>query len=200
MGRKSLSKNRKNITRKTNIWLSELLLGLQHQNLVELTMDDIARIAGKSKSTIYEYFESKEEILQAACQTRTNSLSESILNVGSQNLDTVKQYEQLIEIFATGTAGISLSFLQNIKQYYPKTWLVIDEFTNDFVQLLKGHYKKGIKEGLYNSVSIELLANIDKLFIIQVVTNPSIFSDEKYTVSILVRDYLNLRLLGLLKR
>lgn len=200
MGRKSLSKKRKNITTKANKWLSELLVGLQYENLEELTMDDIARIAGKSKSTIYEYFESKEEILQAACQTRTIALTESISNIGSQKLDTVNLYGQLIELFAEGTAGISLSFLQNIKQHYPKAWSVIDEFTNSFVELLKGHYKQGITEGIYNSVSIELLGNIDKLFVIQVVTKPSIFSDEKYTISNLVRDYLNLRLFGLLKR
>jgi AcrR family transcriptional regulator len=195
-----MSKKRKNLTSKTNRWLSELLEGLQFENLEQLTMDDIARIAGKSKSTIYEYFESKEEILHAACQTRTTVLSESIINVKKQKMDTVKLYGQLIEIFAEGTAGISLSFLQSIKEHYPKAWLEINEFTDSFVELLKDHYKKGIEEGVYNPVSIELLGSIDKLFIIQVVTNPSIFSDEKYTVSSLVRDYLNLRLIGLLKR
>jgi AcrR family transcriptional regulator len=200
MGRKSLSKNRKQITSKAISWLSELLIGLQYENLAQLTMDDIAKIAGKSKSTIYQYFESKEEILQAACQTRTKVLAESILKISGQKLDTVKRYGQLIEIFAAGTADISLAFLQNIKQYYPAAWSVIDEFTDTFVALLKDHYQEGIAEGTYNSVSIELLGNIDKLFIIQVVTNPSIFSDEKYTVSELVRDYLNLRLMGLLKR
>ena len=90
--------------------------------------------------------------------------------------------------------------MQNIKQHSPQAWLVINEFTNSFVELLKVQYKKGIQEGIYNSVSIEQLANIDKLFIIQVVTNPPISSDEKYTVSKLVREYLNLRLIGLLKR
>lgn len=200
MGRKSLLKKRKNITSKTHSWLNDLLEGLQYENLEQLTMDDIACIAGKSKSTIYEYFNSKEEILQAACQTRTKVISDSLLNLRQQELDTVSLYEQLIEIFAVGTSGISLSFLQNIKQHYPKVWFVVEEFTDSFVELLKDHYKKGIKEEIYNSVSIELLGNIDKLFVTQVVTNPSIFNDEKYTISNLVRDYLNLRLTGLLKR
>lgn len=200
MGRKSLSRKRKTITKKVNRWLSELLLALQYENLEQLTMDDIARIAGKSKSTIYEYFESKEEILQAACKTRTTALTESLLNLGQQKLDTVELYGQLIEIFAEGTTGISIAFLQGIKQHYPKVWSVIDEFTDSFVELLKNHYKKGIEDGIYNAVSIELLGNIDKLFVIQVVTNPAIFSDEKYTIGNLVRDYLNLRLVGLLKR
>lgn len=200
MGRKSLSRKRKNITKKVNVWLSELLIQLQHEDLEKLTMDDMARLAGKSKSTIYEYFESKEDILLAACQTRTKALSESILNISQQKLDTVKLYEHLVEIFAVGTVGISLSFLQNVKQYYPKAWSVIDKFTDDFVALLKVHYEKGISEGIFNPISVELLGHIDKFFVIQVVTSPAIFSDDQYTMSNLIRDYLNLRLNGLLKR
>jgi len=200
MGRKSLVRKRKQITEKTNKWLSELLLALQYENLEQLTMDDFARIAGKSKSTIYEYFESKEEILQASCQTRITALGESILKISEQNLNTIELYTQLMEIFAEGTAGISISFLQSVKQHFPKAWSVIDMFTNGFVELLKDQYNTGMEAGIYNPISVELLGNIDKLFINQVVTNPEMFSDEKYTVSNLVRDYLNLRLNGLLKR
>jgi hypothetical protein len=127
-------------------------------------------------------------------------ISDSLLNLRQQDLDTVSLYAQLIELFAVGSSGISLSFLQDIKQHYPIVWLVVEEFTDSFVELLKDHYIKGIKEEVYNSVSIELLGNIDKLFVTQVVTNPSIFSDDKYTISNLIRDYLNLRLMGLLKR
>jgi AcrR family transcriptional regulator len=200
MGRKSVSRKRKAITKKTKRWLGELLLAIQHENLEVLTIDDIARIAGRSKSTIYEYFESKEDILLAACKTRTDQLSASILDISQRGLPPLELYPQLIEIFAQGTADITISFLQGVKQHYPDAWTVIDAFTDQFIELLKSHYQQGITEGIYNPVSVELLGNIDKLFIIQVVTNPAIFSDEKYTLSNLVKDYLNLRLMGLLKR
>jgi hypothetical protein len=55
-------------------------------------------------------------------------------------------------------------------------------------------------EGIYNPISIELLGFLDRLFVTQVVTNPAFFSDEQYTISNLVRDYLKLRLHGLLKK
>ncbi len=200
MGRKASLKKRKEISRKVNIWLSQLLVDLQYENLQELTMDDIARIAGRSKSTIYEYFKSKEEVLKAACQTRIDSLMNAILALNQQQLDGVEHYTHLIEIFAEGTTGISIAFLQSIKQNYPNAWNVIDTFTDQYVTLLQGHYAQGIEKGIYNAISVELLGSLDKLFIIQVVTNPTIFTDEKYTISNLIRDYLNLRLLGLLKR
>lgn len=200
MGRKSLTRKRKAVTHRTNKWLSKLLLGLQHEDLEALTIDDIARISGKSKSTIYEYFATKEDILFAACNTRTESLQAAIAQIGEQQLNTVGLYTQLIEIFAQGTADISIAFLQSIRQHYPEAWSVIDAFTTNFVELLKVLYEQGIATGIYNPVSVELLAHLDKLFITQVVTNPTIFSDEKFTLSSLVRDYLNLRLTGLLKR
>ena len=200
MGRKSAAKQRKEISPKVNTWLSQLLIKLQHENLEQLTMNDIARIANKSKSTIYEYFRSKEEVLRAACQTRITILFNSINQINEQQLTGVERYSQLIEIFAEGTTGISIAFLQSIRLNYPSVWVVVDSFINHFVALLESHYTEGIKEGIYNPISVELLSSLDKLFITQVVTNPAIFSDDKYTVSNLIRDYLNLRLTGLLKR
>ena len=200
MGRKSLSRKRKAITSRTKVWLGELLLSLQNENLDGLIMDDLARLAGKSKSTIYEYFETKEDVLLAACKVRVDELSASIFGLEKEAFSTVDLYSSLIEIFAKGTTGISISFLQSIKQSYPKSWEMIDGFMNGFVQLLKEHYKTGIKEGIYTPVSVDLLGSIDKLFVEQVVTNRTLFTDEKYTVSDLVTDYLSLRLNGLLIR
>ena len=200
MGRKSLSRQRKAITPRTKVWLGDLLLSLQQEQLDDLTMDDLARLAGKSKSTIYEYFETKEDVLVAVCQLRVDELSTSIFGLEKEAFTTVELYARLIEIFAKGTTGISISFLQSIKQSYPKSWEMIDGFMNGFVDLLKEHYKVGIEEGIYTPVSVDLLGSIDKLFVEQVVTNRTLFTDEMYTVSNLVTDYLSLRLNGLLLR
>lgn len=200
MGRKSLAKQRKPTSSRVNKWLAQLLIDLQFEDLDQLTIDDIACLANKSKSTIYEYFSSKEDILKAVCETRTNTLINAIVQLGEEELGSVERYKRLIEIFAAGTTGISITFLQSIRKGYPAAWTVIDAFTNQFVSLLEVHYEEGMKEDIYNPMAVELLGHLDKLFIIQVVTNPTIFTDEKYTVSELIREYLNLRLYGLLKR
>lgn len=198
MGRKSLKKKRKKRNDKVILWLGQLLLKLQGEDLEALTMDDMARLAGKSKSTVYEYFSSKEEILHAACEIRINAITASIAAKLQEELDTVTLYKDLVQIFAQGTDGITISFLQSIRQNYPQAWKIIDNFTDAFVELLKVHYRKGMDEGIYNNFSVDLMGHIDKLFVIEVVTNKDIFSDDQYIVSNLVRDYLNIRLNGLL--
>ena len=200
MGRKSIDRSRKNTTNKVNKWLEILLLNLQNKDIEKLTMDDFAILAKKSKSTIYSYFQSKEEILSAACKTKVDALSNSVFNIIEQDLETLELYELLVKTFAEGTSSISISFLQSIKKSYPTSWSVIEVFTDNYINLLREQYKKGIEKGIFNTISIDLLSQLDKIFVLQVVTNPSIFNDQEYSVSELITQYLNLRLTGLLKK
>ena len=199
MGRKSIDKSRKNINNKVNKWLEILLLNLQNKDIDELTMDDFAVLAKKSKSTIYSYFQSKEEILLAACKTKVDALSSSIFNIIEQDLETLELYELLVKTFAEGTSSISISFLQNVKKSYPTSWSIIEVFTDNYINLLRKQYKTGIEKGIFNSISIDLMSQLDKIFVLQVVTNPAIFNDKEYSISELITQYLNLRLTGLLK-
>ena len=200
MGRKSIDRSRKNITNKVNKWLEILLLNLQNKDIEKLTMDDFSILSKKSKSTIYSYFESKEEILLAACKTKVTALSNSVFNIIEQDLEPLELYELLVKTFAEGTSSISISFLQSIKKNYPTSWSVIEVFTDNYINLLREQYKKGIEKGIFNTISIDLLSQLDKIFVLQVVTNPSIFNDKEYSVSELITQYLNLRLTGLLKK
>jgi AcrR family transcriptional regulator len=199
MGRKSREKTRKTPTAKVQIWLAKLLIDLQDQDLRTLTMDDFVRISGRSKSTFYTYFEKKEDVLMAACQTRIDSIFSDLNAIDFTAYEVSDLYRELIEVFASGTAGIRLGFLQTIRDIYPGIWQQIEVLTDAYVGLLKGLYERGMESGLYNQISVELLTSMDRMFVIELVTNTEIFTDKKYTVSDLVRDYLNLRLNGLLK-
>jgi predicted DNA-binding protein YlxM (UPF0122 family) len=199
MGRKAVLKKRKPITNKVKNWLSDLLIKIQYENLEDLTIDDLAKLAGISKSTVYEYFKSKEEILCAACETKVEVLVNELALLRDENISTNELYEKFVELFANGTSDISIGFLQSIKKYYPNAWVLIESFIESYLDLLKMQYTKGMSEGIYTKTSIELLINIDKIFVLQVVTNFSLFNDKTYTLSQLIREYLNLRLNGLLK-
>ena len=199
MGRKAVLKKRKPITNKVKNWLSDLLIKIQYENLEDLTIDDLAKLAGISKSTVYEYFKSKEEILSAACKTKVEVLVNELALLRGENISTNELYEKFVELFANGTSDISIGFLQSIKKYYPNAWVLIESFIESYLDLLKMQYTKGMSEGIYTKTSIELLINIDKIFVLQVVTNFSLFNDKTYTLSQLIREYLNLRLNGLLK-
>ena len=99
-------------------------------------------LAKKSKSTIYVYFDSKEEILLAASKTRLESSTKAIASVLTEDLDILQLYSSLVHIFIETTVGISISYLQSIKKNYPVIWQVIEETTDYFLHLLSKQYKK----------------------------------------------------------
>ena len=72
MGRKSLNKNRKPITKKVKQWLEKLLLELQDKDLEKVTIDDLALLADKSKSTIYIYFDPRNEYVNMCGNTHVH--------------------------------------------------------------------------------------------------------------------------------
>ena len=200
LGRKAIRKPRKEITKKVNAWLAELLIKLQEEPLAELTIDDLASLANKSKSTIYQYFQTKEDILLAACQTRIQQLSNTIFIEIDHSQGLLPKYKQMVEAFIDGISDISISFLEGIKKHYPIAWAAIDSFTDKFVKLLSELYQQGMKEGLFANISLELLAQLDKHFVSQIVTDPSLFVNKPITLSQLVKDYLTLRLTGLMQK
>ena len=200
MGRKSLEKSRREPTDKINQWLIILLVKLQNVELANLTIDDLAMMSGKSKSTIYKYFESKDDIILAACQTRIKVIMEIVMKIKQDNSAPIEvRYTRLLEQFSEGVSDITIAFLHDIQAYYPSSWEAINSFSDSFIELLSHLYGEGMNSGLYRPISLELLGVLDKYFVTQIVTNQSIFKDPNYTLSYLVRDYLRLRFDGLNK-
>lgn len=200
MGRKAIEKVRKVPTNKINQWLKALLVKLQTVELVNLTIDDLAKLSGKSKATIYKYFESKEDIILAACQTRIDAVIPIIKNI-HQDISTPVEvrYRQLLEEFSARLADITISFFHDVQLYYPIAWEAISGVSEVFVTLLEDLYQQGMDKGLFRPTNIELLKTLDRFFVTQIITNRAIFKDPDYTLNYLIRDYLRLRLEGLNK-
>ena len=200
MGRKAIEKIRKDPTEKINDWLRVLLIKLQTADLADMTIDNLAQLSGKSKATIYKYFESKEEVILAACQTRINEVIPIIQNIHNDSSQTVEvKYRRLIEEFSTRLSDITISFFHDVHLHYPTAWQAINGVSDVFVALLEELYEQGIGQNLFRPISIELLKELDRFFVTQIITNQSIFKDPDYTLKFLVRDYLLLRLEGLKK-
>lgn len=175
----------------------QLLIDLQHEEISSLTIDDLARIAQKSRSTIYEYFESKEEVLTKICELKVKELSYLLESINTDAPGSVQKFEKFIVTFSKGISDISIGFLHGIHDHYPEAWSVINSFTDSFIEILRKEYVNGMDNGLYRRISLDLLIQLDKFFVTEIVTNKEIFTHSKYQLSDLAIDYLNLRLRGL---
>lgn len=197
MGRKSLAKNRKEKTDKVRKWMQALLPLLQTRTLTDLTMDDIAELMNRSKSTIYEYFNSKEEVLTYAVQVRVNHLKTYRDHFDLSEKALLTTYEQFMEGICRGVEDISISFLNDLKTHYSSIWKAIEGFLATIIEDLSKMYQLGIQYGYFRSVSVDLLLALDNFFVAQLITDHTFFETKNISLEELIREYLQLRMNGL---
>ena len=127
------------------------------------TMDEIAQKIRMGKSTLYHYFESKEEIflevVRKEAQTFKNYLKEEL-----------KQAESPEDKFRSYAKG-RMKYLKELVNYYSTltdAYLDIypfaDEVRKDFsdfeVSTISGIFNEGVKKGIFEMENVDLTAKI----------------------------------------
>ena len=198
MGRKSKKRTRKGPNSKTKKWAIVLLPALQDRSLKDLTMNDMAELIGVSKSTIYEYFATKEEILSYVVENKISELMLGRQAVGISLQQDMSNIESLIQFLQTIPRGISAHFLRELQTHFPPIWRQVETFLTQITEDLKLYYESGMSTGRFKSTSIELLVALDKYFISQLITDTAFQALASIELDELVSDYIRLRFEGLL--
>ncbi|WP_291785222.1 TetR/AcrR family transcriptional regulator [Cecembia sp.] len=125
-----------------------------------VTMDDIARLAGVSKKTIYQEFSDKNQLV---FETFSSELEESMVRL--EHLPKIK--DGVIEHLVGLTHYIRQRFgdmnpmvMNEIQRYFPQCWQLFENFKKDYVlkeiiELLE----KGKEEGYFRpEINTEIIA------------------------------------------
>jgi AcrR family transcriptional regulator len=197
MGRKAIQKNRKVDFRKKQEWAKTLFPFFQKHGVKGITIDEMAKWLGKSKSTLYEYFKSKNEILELSILSKIDDVIGFQVILQDENKTYRQRYNDFYELITVQIAGVSTKFLSELKEYFPDQWKVIEFFLQGLISSLKVYYKSGIKAGAFKNIHVALLIAEDQHFIFDLMTNPQFLEDNNLTVKVLVEQYSSLKLDGL---
>jgi AcrR family transcriptional regulator len=197
MGRKALDKTRRPLSEKAKTWMRDLLPKLQDKQLDKLTLDQIALLSGRSKSTIYTYFNSKEEIYLTAIQMVLTDLKASIYTEIPKNLSMEESYREILFKISKGISGLSIQFLGEIQTYFPKVWMEVEQFTDSLLLTFRAIYKRGMQSGEFYFFNVELLMAMDSHFVMSIMTDSKRFKHNNITLNDLVVEYLELRIKAL---
>ncbi len=193
MGRKSLDKQRITNHAKTDQWLRMLLPQLQDQDLSKISMNELSQLIGKSKSTVYQYFRTKEEIMDRLVEIKLSEVQESIA-MDASNRHVLDTYEYFVMKVCQGLDGISIQFMNQLKQAFPSIWTKVEAFMNQVLTFFESLYQRGIAEGTFKPMPIPMLIALDEFFMYQFMVDPNRSTEP---VETLVRYYMRLRLDGL---
>lgn len=200
MGRRPIDKERKPKNSKVEEWTQELLGKLNQTDLGDLTMDDLAILMNKSKSTIYEYFGTKEEIFEYITEVRVNRLKSYRNKISIEMPLKDYDYDTLAHILTDGVKDISPYFLKQLQTYFPSAWKIVEGFLQGLLNDLRELYSIGIETKMFKTVSPDMMIKIDEYFIKQLVTDYDFFETSDQTLEAVVRDYIYLKFEGLIDK
>ena len=193
MGRLSTDKWRKPLTPKMAIWVDDLLIKLQDVDLGSLTIDDIAQKSNISKSTIYDYFPTKESILYTALNRRISKLRQ--FPSFNDDSDILSTYAEIMDWLCDNLDDITFSFMSQLEGNFPSCWKLFEEFTDTILGVMERILIAGIDKGIFKKVPVKLLIDLDKYFALEWLTSNK---DQEQTLDELVKVYSDIRFNGIL--
>jgi len=129
----------------------------------ETSMREIAEAAGLGKSTLYDYFKTKDEILVYFFEDQLNDLTAEAQKIAMQNLMADKRLRQIMETYidnlqANKNLFLKLSFeSQRLKAASQKQ---IQDKRHAYEDMIRALIDEGIREGVFRKVNSALAARL----------------------------------------
>lgn len=198
MGRKPLDKERVDDPEVKEAWIKELaVLYLQH-GLGKFTMDKISKKLAISKATLYKYFSSKEEIIDAVVQFKIQEIVAFEELLADENIDFTARFFDIIKIASIMLAEISGQFLHDTKLKHPELFTKMNAFSDRALYAAEKFYQQGIEAGVLNDLDPKILALTDKIFI-QAVSNPKFLKEHGVSIKEAFDHYFLMKSNGIFK-
>lgn len=199
MGRNALKKKRLNNPKKELEIIELLIAYLRENSLAQSNMDDIAAGINKSKATIYKYFKSKEEMIDALIAYKVGKISAFVEILNDEKIAFVDRLEQSFLLLEEHIVDISNDFLEDLKNYFPQVYAKIEMLIQLAVDQLSSYYEKGMRLGEFNRLNAKMLSQHDFIFF-RTLSDPQYLKDNNLSISEAFKDFYQIRCLGIIKK
>ena len=129
----------------------------------ETSMHEIAQVAGLGKSTLYDYFKTKDEILIYFFEDQLNDLTNEAQKIALQNLSADKRLRQIMEKYLESlqaNKNLFLKLTQEAQRLKPDGQKQVQEKRHAYQDLVRALIDEGIREGVFRKVNALLAARL----------------------------------------
>ena len=197
MGRKSTDKERKPLNVKQQKWLADVMPYFYKNGMRKPTMDDIAEHLNLSKATIYNYYSSKEDLIHDALWFKLVELQKFRDLLFDESVEFTERYYLGAQFFTKSLKGMSALYLEDLKNYFPKTWADVDLFREKSAENIKTYYQAGINKGVFRSFNVDMMAATD-LFFFDMMIDAKFLRKHDITVEEAFAQYFKMKFYGVL--
>jgi AcrR family transcriptional regulator len=199
MGRKPVNKKRERDITRVAIWSKQLFPFFSAHGIREFSMDQAAEVLGCSKATIYRYCRSKEDLIRLVLIEKLSVLAGFRERLESESGNVESRYMNSLKFLVESTQDISSLLLRDLKVSYPDLWQEVSQFKQFAMEALESFYINEINKGSLRAVPVEILVELDEIFLEKLTSGES-FRNGELTLAEALEAYFKLRLEGMLPK
>lgn len=129
----------------------------------ETSMQEIAQAAGLGKSTLYDYFRTKDEILIYFFENQLNDMTFEAQKIALQNISADKRLQQIMEKYLESllaNKNLFLKLMQESQRLKPESQKSVQQKRNAYQDLVSALIDEGIREGVFRNINSLLAARL----------------------------------------
>lgn len=129
----------------------------------ETSMREIAAAAGLGKSTLYDYFQTKDEILVYYFEDQLNDLTAEAQQIAMQNKSADQRLREITQMhmeLLQANKSLFLKMSMEAQRLKPESQKKIQEKRHAYQDLIRALIDEGIREGAFRQVDSLLAARI----------------------------------------
>jgi len=149
------------------------------EGFYKTTMAEVAESLSMSKKTIYKYYPSKNELVEAIMRRfMQNHMAADITPILDSNANAVEKLGGLILVLSKNLPKLSEKFLNDLRKHLPLLWNEVEEFRTGIINKnISKIIEQGKKEGLIYDYPTEIIITIILSSIRGVITPQFIFDN-----------------------
>ena len=129
----------------------------------ETSMREIADAAGLGKSTLYDYFKTKDEILIYFFEDQLRNMTQEAQRIALQNLSADKRLREIMEKYLESllkNKNLFLKLMQESRRLKLKSQKQVQAKRYAYQDLIRALIDEGIREGVFRKVNSLLAARL----------------------------------------
>ena len=160
-----------------------------------MTMAELASQLGMSKKTLYQYFNDKQDLVNAIVDQEIRVTQEECCNTTEQSKDAVHEILITLDCFTKDFKDVNPVVMSELQKFYPSAYQKFIRHKDTFVyMIIANNLRRGIEEKLYREdINIDVLTKF-RLESIFMAFNQKVFPSNKYdlvtTTSVLIEHFL----------
>ena len=116
-------------------------------------MDDIARELGISKKTLYQHFETKNDLIKSVAEYNLANDVLMVARIQATAKDAIDEMFLVANHVIEEISSIqSPTLIYDLQKYHPEMWQLFEHFQNQQIaNHIKHNIERGVNEGLYRA-------------------------------------------------